>query len=747
VLVEHLPTVLAAELRKHNEAHNAHEQIRLRVSIHAGEIHEDEYGVVGDSVNHTYRLLDSPVLKARLAESTGNLALITSDWFFNEVVRHSTEGNTAEYQCIRVVEKETDTPAWIYVPGGRPGAPSDKAPPRTESSIAPMPDDTQSTRLLWAASDRSARRLGARRTAYPLDLSIAELHGRDLYVPATFSDPAGGVSSLHVDHLAAQVEAGASILILGEPGSGKSVASYALLDRLRQNSPAIAARISELHKALDSSTPATDLAAALRDARTKDRRPVLVVDGLDETLGAFGSTADAAELLRQLSEWFTMVVTCRRREFEDALAQSIDSGSFESIYSIDTWTLDGQFAEFVRRLVTADLLESEQLFTIIARSKDLAPMVVRPLYARMLTFLGQEGLTAVTDVSSLYAEYIDKLAGASDAALTTAGCRLRARSSEIWVDAAWQIFANGLLLEDRFEFEPVTTALSGTSTEQATCLSRALSQVCDQWRSGGRIWGRFVHYSFFEYLVARYYVRRLNDAHPASPSTLAECLSIDPSPEIRHFVVDELRDTQSPGLSTALVNTYLDMRAASPRTVRTRTTGNLIAYLLSRVARDGQASLHHLLEDESDMFLQQSILWGLCHLGDNDALARFVRESRASARWRAWNRGYVMYYYGDIDRRAEPPYVDEDRTRSWGRARERSTAFMSEASYPAIVAPQRRYLDLYLLYDYTIWRGEELSSDDAQVAKAALDDLWNESDIEGSFLLELQAMHAVACPL
>ena len=161
--------------------------------------------------------------------------------------------------------------------------------------------------------------------------------------------------------------------------------------------------------------------------------------------------------------------------------------------------------------MTAGLLESDRLFDVIAGSGDLARMVVRPLYARMLTFLGQEGLAAVTNVLSLYAEYIDKLAVASDVALSAAGCRLRSRSSEIWVDAAWHIFANGLLDEDRFDFEAVTDLLAHKSDEKAPCLSRALSQVCDQWRSGGRVLGRFVHYSFFEYLVGRYYVRRLND--------------------------------------------------------------------------------------------------------------------------------------------------------------------------------------------------------------------------------------------
>ena len=195
VLIERLPHELAAVLRKHNEAHGAPEQIRLRMSIHAGEIHHDAHGVVGDAVNHTYRLLDSPALKAALAKSTGVLALITSDWFFMEVVRHSTDGNAAAYQRIRVVEKETDTAAWIYLPDDQATTLSGETLPRPVNLGASTLLDTHSSQLLWAASDRSARRLGARRTAYPLDLSIAELHSRGLYVPATFSETVGSVSS------------------------------------------------------------------------------------------------------------------------------------------------------------------------------------------------------------------------------------------------------------------------------------------------------------------------------------------------------------------------------------------------------------------------------------------------------------------------------------------------------------------------------------------------------------------------
>lgn len=744
VLVEYLPGALVAALHTHNETHDEGERIRLRMAIHAGEIHYDDFGVVGVAVNYAHRLINAPALRAALAESAGTLALVTSDWFYTEVVRHSPGSHPETYRPIRVTEKETDTTAWICLPGQRPGTPATRPDGARQDENAPERDHDMPEQRLWAASDRSFRQLGTRRTAYPLDLSIAELHGRGLYVPATFSALAGSRLTVGVDDLATEVESGSSVLILGEPGSGKSVACFALLDRLRRGTPAIAARASTLHAALSSKTPANGLTEVLRHTWSDSAaRPVLVVDGLDETLGGFESVADLSELVQELGERFSMVVTCRRREFEDNLAASMDSGTFDRIYSIDTWSLHDQFTRFVRLLASAGVLDSADLIDIVARSPELTRMVARPLYARMITMLGQEGLPAVTNVSSLYAEYIDKLEMASDTALTGAGCRMKVRSGEIWTEAAWRIYSGGLLDEDRFDVAPVTAGLARRFDEPAHCLSRALSQICDQWRSSGRVRGRFVHYSFFEYLVSRCYLRRLHDA-PEHPDELTACLSIDPSPEIRHFLVAELRDTRPPGLADSLVRTYVGMRAVASGTVAFRTMGNLIAYLLSRTSGDGRTSLRRLLEDEDDVFLQQSILWGLCHLGDGEALARFVRESRSSALWRAWNRGYVMYYYGDIDRKTPPPYVDDDRSRGWGRTRERSVAFMSDPAYRA-VAPQRRYLDLFLLYDYAIWRGESLTDEDARTAGATLAALWREPSIERSFLRELQAMHALTC--
>jgi tetratricopeptide (TPR) repeat protein len=118
VLAETLPGRLIAELSGHNDSHDSPQHIRLRMVLHAGEVRYDDHGVVGTAINHAFRLLDAAVFKTAFARSPGPLGVVASAWFFDEVVRHSADGVAAAYRQIRVTAKETDTTAWLYLPGG-----------------------------------------------------------------------------------------------------------------------------------------------------------------------------------------------------------------------------------------------------------------------------------------------------------------------------------------------------------------------------------------------------------------------------------------------------------------------------------------------------------------------------------------------------------------------------------------------------------------------------------------------------
>jgi hypothetical protein len=140
-LVSNLLARLEAALARHNAAMGrqnatraAATQVRLRVAVHAGEVTFDGHGVVGAAVDHTFRLAEAPPLKAALATSTGVCGLMTSAWFFDEVVRHHPDAQPELFRHIETQVKETLISAYMRVPGEilldeQPFPPEAPAPP------------------------------------------------------------------------------------------------------------------------------------------------------------------------------------------------------------------------------------------------------------------------------------------------------------------------------------------------------------------------------------------------------------------------------------------------------------------------------------------------------------------------------------------------------------------------------------------------------------------------------------------
>jgi class 3 adenylate cyclase len=120
LLVELLPSALVATLTAHNRTHPDEERIRLRMSLHAGEVLYDPYGVTGEAINWAFRLVDAEPLKTALARSPGVLAIIASSWFFHQVIRHAAADVPANYRQVLVRAKDDTQPGWICLPGYRP---------------------------------------------------------------------------------------------------------------------------------------------------------------------------------------------------------------------------------------------------------------------------------------------------------------------------------------------------------------------------------------------------------------------------------------------------------------------------------------------------------------------------------------------------------------------------------------------------------------------------------------------------
>ena len=116
VLAAGVPGELAAAVRAHNHGHGRDARMRLRLALHGGEVAHDAYGVTGTAVTVAFRLLEAGQLKQALAGSPGVLAVITSAWFYEEVIRHADGCAPATWRRVLVTVKETRQDGWISLP-------------------------------------------------------------------------------------------------------------------------------------------------------------------------------------------------------------------------------------------------------------------------------------------------------------------------------------------------------------------------------------------------------------------------------------------------------------------------------------------------------------------------------------------------------------------------------------------------------------------------------------------------------
>jgi hypothetical protein len=116
---------LRARLRARNRLVCASRRIRLRSALHVGHLHRDQYGLVGASVDHVFRLLDAEPLRRALTEPDVDLAFIASDHVYESVIQGGGGAiDSAEYSPVAVTVKETRARGWLTIPamGRRPVA-------------------------------------------------------------------------------------------------------------------------------------------------------------------------------------------------------------------------------------------------------------------------------------------------------------------------------------------------------------------------------------------------------------------------------------------------------------------------------------------------------------------------------------------------------------------------------------------------------------------------------------------------
>jgi hypothetical protein len=94
-------------------------ELRLRVVVHAGEVHFDGKGYFGEALDVAFRLLDSPRLKKSLRRVSQPLVLAVSDIIYWSIVSQDYDGiPRASYEpVLRVTVAGRRRIGWLHVPG------------------------------------------------------------------------------------------------------------------------------------------------------------------------------------------------------------------------------------------------------------------------------------------------------------------------------------------------------------------------------------------------------------------------------------------------------------------------------------------------------------------------------------------------------------------------------------------------------------------------------------------------------
>ena len=618
----------------------------------------------------------------------------------------------------------------------------DDAVPEAEPARAPETAEAQGGEPGHDAESGSEaeyqlRRLGRRRTAYPLDMSLEQLQQAGLIVPVKlgrYHERQASREPSHLDEIVDCLQAGSTVLLLGEPGAGKTLAMYQLA------TACVEAGLTPVP------LRARDTAEVLaregwQNIRDSASRVVVLLDGLDEAIELITQNRDqfAADLQELLSAG-PYVVSSRVREYEELISGGFPDPGFDVVYVIEPWTLETEFREYLSRLAGAGLLNEPTLYEAVVASDDLARLVSRPLYARMLTFVGEQAARGLRDQVSLYGEYLTKLSRVTDYSLESQGVDTGG-ALQLWQSAAWIIYSNGGAADDMIPLADVELRLPDPLPRPY--IRRVLDQIIERGSSHGRETGEFIHYSFYEYLVAREAYDRI--LRNPGPDELAEILKDDLPRDIRHYLIGQLRMNNDAGLRETLLGSYASVRRILHISDRERlSVCNLLIYLISRVFEACEEWLQGLLAEEDDAFLRHSILWAMCHVGSGQALREFSAELAAQPRTRSECRGYMLYYYGDIPRGEGPPYHDDPpHAADCSLTYRRVMDTFAGQDFTATVAAERCFIDMYTFLDILAVRGMTLEPADNEVVGTILHSL-REAGLPAAMLTRLGKLAARA---
>ena len=470
--------------------------------------------------------------------------------------------------------------------------------------------------------------------------------------------------------LSGPILAGRRILLLGDPGHGKSTAALLCFTELAAAASAgvqgyapLFASLRSVHVAGDDDSPDAFIRRVISLPAERapwpsvlelpTRRWLFVLDGADE------SPHDAPALkrgLEKLAAVYPLLLTCRETVFERQFAST--KRLFDIILQLQPWN-HAYILRYVEALRAAGKVRAADLIETQHDRLPLADFISIPLWLSMLAYLAERAPSGSTPgVQARSGGQYDLLRTCAAAVAEDELARHAADSSDVerlnqlWSNVAW------LLLKSRREALVVrlSTVRGLTSDAPDSPFDRAVLSVLDF--VGDEIVG-FFHEVFFDFWLAEFIVNRLGQAH-APPDTIAELFSLARS-YVTSKLIRQRIDTREDRthIAASLRNSYDAVTGLGARRVFAR---NQIIYLLARIDQS-EATRRFVREiwntDEAE-FVRYSAAFAAVILGDATVEAEYYDRLKSNDVADRLNRAYHLAYYGDTEPVSEVDVPQDD---------------------------------------------------------------------------------------
>lgn len=458
-----------------------------------------------------------------------------------------------------------------------------------------------------------------------------------------------------------------SVLLLGDPGLGKSTLALLTYASLKEPAMAVPALGVVRGRWRDLAVPDEDWEATLRRliglAHARAPWPqtlqlpqlpwILILDGIDESPLL---SSDATKTLRRLGEEATLLVTCRRSDHQRYL--EAEGSTFAVIVELEPWG-EERLQHYANALESSGRLLPAGAVRELLRLKQGPKLISYPLWLSMLTYLAEHETDLKVSQLDDYVLLQRTMGAVAKEEATRHGEVEPGALEETWQRMAWTLHCRRRERQGPLSRAELALDLRLGTDEPLFKAACSMLEIKDQRVSG------FRHEVIHDYWLGEEIAARLPKA---SAAEIVDLLGRQRSSLANDAVRSRLRaNGQAAETAAGLRERFIEV----PEGPREEFVKNQMLYFIGRLDPDKSstflASIWRLREEAE--FVRYSAAFNGAMVGAEGVEEDYYQYLCENSEAESLNRGYHLFYHGDIDvNESEMPYRDEDYSVSAERA-------------------------------------------------------------------------------